>query len=73
MHMDDTNLIHSVGWGKMSMVGQNRSLELFFICMQKIREPMLMRSTFLFSHWNRDIKTDDPVIISSLAFNSEQK
>ena len=27
----------------------------------------------LFSHWNRESKTDDPVIISSLAFNSETK
>ena len=59
----------------MSMVGQRRSLEIF-ICMPKLREPMLIRSTFLFSHWNRENKTDDPVIISSftsLAFNSETK
>ena len=56
----------------MSMVGQSRSLEIF-ICTQKIREPMVIRSTFLFSHWNRDSKTDDPVTISSLAFNSERK
>ena len=30
--------------------------------MQKIREPMVIRSTFVFSHWNRDNKTDDPVL-----------
>ena len=53
----------------MSMVGQSRSLEIF-ICMPKLREPMVIRSTFLFSHWNKESKTDDPVIISSLAFNS---
>ena len=34
---------------------------------------MVIRSTFLFSHPNRDIKTDDPVIISYLAFNSKTK
>ena len=56
----------------MSMVGQSRSHEIS-ICMQKLREPMVIRSTFLFSHWNRDSKTDNPVIISSLAFNSETK
>ena len=56
----------------MSIVGQSRSLEII-ICALKIREPMVIRSTFLFSHWNRKSKTDDPVIISSLAFNSETK
>ena len=61
-----------VGWGKMSMVGQSRSLENF-ICMPKIREPIVIRSTFLFSDWNRESKTDDPVIISSFALNSETK
>ena len=59
-------IFYRVGWGKMSMVGQSRSLEIF-ICMPKLREPMVIRSTFLFSHWNRESKTDDPVIISSLA------
>ena len=34
---------------------------------------MVIRSTFLFSHWNRKSKTDDPVIVSSLAFTSETK
>ena len=56
----------------MSMVGQSRSLEIF-ICMPKIRKPMVIRSTFLFSHWNRKSKTDNHVIVSSLAFNSETK
>ena len=56
----------------MSMVGQSRSLENF-ICKPKIREPIVVRSTFLFSHWNRESKTDYPVIIRSLAFNSETK
>ena len=56
----------------MSMVGQSRSLEIFF-CVPKLRDPMVIRSTFLFSHWNRESKTDDPIIISSLAFNSETK
>ena len=56
----------------MSMVGQSRSLEIF-ICMPKIWESMVTRSTFLFFHWNRKSKTDDPVIVSSLAFNSGTK
>ena len=34
---------------------------------------MVIRSTFLFSHWNREGKTDDPAIVNSLAFNSETK
>ena len=51
---------------------QSKSLEIF-ICMPKLREPMVIRSTFLFSDWNRESKTDDPAIISSLAFNSETK
>ena len=46
------------------MVGQSRSLEIFF-CVPKLRDPMVIRSTFLFSHWNRESKTDDPIIISS--------
>ena len=37
---------HFMGWDKMSQVGQNRSLEIF-ICMLKIRRPMVMRSSFL--------------------------
>ena len=56
----------------MSIVGQSRSLKIF-ICMQKIRESMMIKSTFLFFHWDRESKTDDPVIISSLVFNSETK
>ena len=55
------------------MVGQSRSLEIF-ICMPKLREPMVPdKINILYSHWNRESKTDDPVIISSLAFNSETK
>ena len=34
---------------------------------------MVIRSTFLFSHWIRKGKTDDPVIVSSFAFNSGTK
>ena len=56
----------------MNMVGQSRSLEIF-ICMPKIWESMVTKSTLLFSHWNRKSKTDDPVIVSSLAFNSGTK
>ena len=56
----------------MSMVGQSRSLKIF-ICLPKIREPTVIRSTFLFSHWNRKGKTGYPVIVSSLAFNSGTK
>ena len=56
----------------MSMVGQSRSFEIF-ICLPKMREPMVIRSTCLFFHWNRKGKTDDPVTVSSLAFNSETK
>ena len=51
----------------MNMVGQSRSLEII-ICMPKLREPMVIRLTFSFPHWNRESKTDDPVIKSSLAF-----
>ena len=50
----------------MSMVGQSRSLEIF-ICLPKMREPVAIRLTFLFSHWNRKGKTDDPVTVSFLA------
>ena len=67
-----TYRLNRVGWGKMSMLGQSRSLEIF-ICMPKIRKPMVIRSTRLFSHWNRKSKTDYPVIVSPLAFNSETK
>ena len=34
---------------------------------------MVIRSTFLFSHWNREGKTDDPAVVNSLAFNSGTK
>ena len=51
------------GWGKMSMMGQSRSLEIC-ICMLKINKPKVIRSTFLFSHWNRESRTGDPVTIS---------
>ena len=57
----------------MSMVGQSRSLGIF-IYIPKIKEPMVKSSrtsTSLFFHWNRKSKTDDPVIISSLAFTPE--
>ena len=53
-------------------VGQSRSLGNFYLC-AKNYGPMVIRSTFLFSHWNRESKTDDPVIISSLAFSAETK
>ena len=67
---------HVFRWGGVGqneyMVGQSRSLEIF-ICMPKLREPMVIRSTLSFSHWNRESKTDNPVTICSLAFNSETK
>ena len=56
----------------MSMLGQSRSLQIC-ICMPKVTEPMVIRSTFLFAHWKRKSKTDDPVIVNSLPFNSETK
>ena len=55
--------INVVGWGKMSMKGQSRSLEIC-ICILKINKPKVIRSTFLFSHWNRESRTGDPVTIS---------
>ena len=54
------------------MVGQSRSLGILF-CMPKIKEPMVKRVTFLFFHWNKKSKIDDPVIVSSLAFTPETK
>ena len=54
----------------MSIVGQSRSLHIS-ICMPKIKGPVLMRSSVLFSNWNRQRKTDDIVILSSLAFTPE--
>ena len=60
------------GGGKMSTVGQSRLLDIF-ICMLKIKEPMVMRSLNLFSHWNRKSETDDPVILSSLDFTPETR
>ena len=34
---------------------------------------MVIRATFLFSHWNRKGETDDPAIVSFLAFNPGTK
>ena len=42
-----TQKLVRVGWGKMSMARQSWSLEIV-ICMPKIRDPMVIRSTFLF-------------------------
>ena len=56
----------------MNMMGQSRSLEIC-ICMLKINKPKVIRSTFLFSHWNRESRTGDPVTLIYLAFNSETK
>ena len=42
----------------MSAVGQSRSMEILF-CIPKIKEPMMKRSTFSFSHWNRKSKIGD--------------
>ena len=64
--------INMVGLGKMSMVGQSRSLGILF-CMPKIKEPMMKRSTFSFFHWNRKSKIGDSAIISSLPFTPETK
>ena len=59
----------------LSRVGQSMSLKLnILICMPKfIREPMVMRLTFLFYNSNTKSKHDVPVIISSLAFTLETK
>ena len=62
----------TVRWGKMSMVGQSRSLGILF-CMPKIKELIVKRSTFLLFYWNTKSKIDDPVIISSLPFTPETK
>ena len=32
---------------------------------------MVIRSTFLFSHWNSEGKTDDPLIVNSFAFTTD--
>ena len=56
----------------MNMMGQSRSLGIF-ICIPKIRECMVIRSTFLFSHLNKESKTDYLVIMTSLAFAPETK
>ena len=73
MNVYQKMFVSKLGWGyKMSMVGQSRSLGIIF-CMPKIKEPMVERSTFLFFHWNRKSKLDDPMIISSLAFTPETK
>ena len=63
--MKFTEAVNRVGWGKMSMVGQSRSLWKF-ISYAKIK-----RSSSLFCHSNRKSKIDDPFIISSLAFIQE--
>ena len=61
-----------VGWGKISMRGQSRSLEIC-ICMLTINRPKVIRSTFLFSHWNTESRTGDPVTISSIGFQFRNK
>ena len=35
-----------LGWGKLSQVGQSRSLDIF-ICMLSVRELLVVRSSFL--------------------------
>ena len=42
------------------MMGQSRSPEIC-ICMLKINKPKVIRSTFLFSHWNRESRTGDQI------------
>ena len=66
------SFVNTVGWGKMSMVRQSRSLGILF-CMPKIKEPMMKRSTFLFFHWNRKSKIGDSANISSLPLTPETK
>ena len=56
----------------LDRVSWGRSLGIF-IYIPKNKELVVKRSTFLFFHWNRKNKTDDPVIISSLAFIQETK
>ena len=55
--------LYRVGWGKRK-AGHLKYLYA------KTWEPMI---NIFISHWNRESKTDDPVIISSLTFNSETK
>ena len=79
LHIADL-LIHSLisslsiraGWGKMSMMEQRSSLDIF-IRIPKVREPIVIRSTLLFFNYNRKSKADDPVIISSLTVTLETK
>ena len=54
----------------MLMVRQSRSLEIL-ICLPRMGEPMVIRSTFLFPIGIG--KTDDPAVVSSLAFSSGTK
>ena len=39
----------------------------------KSQKPVVMRSSFLFSYWNRQSRNDAPVIISSFVFSQETK
>ena len=59
--------------GQNEYGGAKQVTRKFYVYAKKIREPMVIRSTFLFSHGNRKSKTDDLLTISSLAFNSETK
>ena len=54
-----------VGWGKISMVGQSRSLGILGTHSEKIH--------ILTLHLNRKAKLMTPVIISSLQFTPETK
>ena len=58
----------------MSQLWQSRSRTLdIFIHMPTIKEPIVMKSSFLISYWNKKSKNDGLVIISSLAFTPETK
>ena len=71
--LHDYGQVCRVGWGKISTVEQSSSLGIF-ICLPKIREPMVIRSTFYFPVGIGKAKLNDhPVIISSLTVTPEME
>ena len=57
--------------GKMGSVRQSRSLDIF-ICMLKIKEPIVIISSFLSSHWNWKSKVM-PLLSSDPCFHSRNQ
>ena len=66
-------LVYQYGSVGQNEYGEAKQVTENFICMPKIKEPMMKRSIFSFFHWNRKSKIGDPVIISSLPFTPETK